>query len=657
MKNNLYNLKINSIVYFKQFQVGLTWNCFFIFIFFSSVEINIVFSQTYDNLFLNPYRQRESTVFYGFDKLTNTYLFTGNADIYQNLFGGVFYFSQKYRGTAIKTSTSSYRDDELFNFSFYYPTFENISILARQNWLLSSDSRSIGINKLERLNGLLGMRYQFMDNSFIEAIAGMENNNQIGIYSKGEIFNLNGKLSDIKFEGFSIESTINSEYLKLNYDRINSNIDLNLLLGGSSGENSNLSLKTGYQIINRDYLSPTSISNEIIMPVESRLEKKLTADFSMDFALSQPLGGNIKLSLSDMNVNRDNKKDIESIQLSKVLRKLNELILSAQGEFYYKTSLLTQGIGMSFFTRNEENRLEKKFNIPEQQENYLRSSENQRDNNSSRTRLFLKTIWLPFRMDSLSFNYSVSLFQYDTPSDLNNDDRDEYSTIMNIYYSHKFSNRLSVSLTSELQMTHFVFLKSEKSAMNNWNRIIRFNPAIVWNTKYFMYSPQLEVLANYTVYDYEDVSPGVNSFSFRQIGYRDTIFIKINNRTNFQIQSVLRYYERGILYWNSFKESPQNRSYEQYSKGIFYFTISNNLTIGCGGRIYLLEQKAIENYIAGYLPSGDFKQFSFGPEAALGITFDNQSIVQLRGWYEFQRIYKLDYKKIPNLFIFTTLHL
>jgi hypothetical protein len=66
------------------------------------------------------------------------------------------------------------------------------------------------------------------------------------------------------------------------------------------------------------------------------------------------------------------------------------------------------------------------------------------------------------------------------------------------------------------------------------------------------------VLANYTAYDYEDVKTQVKSFSFRQMGYKDSIFIYLNKNLSLQFSNIYKYSERGILNWSSFSESPQN---------------------------------------------------------------------------------------------------
>ncbi|MFA6572095.1 MAG: hypothetical protein WCT77_12755, partial [Bacteroidota bacterium] len=137
----------------------------------------------------------------GTEKNVNTFLFTGNADLLYDLSLGILRINQSYHGTAIKTSTSIFRDDENFNLEFAVPLNKSISTIFTQNWLYSSDSRNFGLNKLERLNGGLGLRYFFLPRSSLEFTAGAERNSQVGVNSVGPIFRVAGNLPDLAMEG------------------------------------------------------------------------------------------------------------------------------------------------------------------------------------------------------------------------------------------------------------------------------------------------------------------------------------------------------------------------------------------------------------------------------------------------------------------------
>ena len=115
-------------------------------------------------------------------------------------------------------------------------------------------------------------------------------------------------------------------------------------------------------------------------------------------------------------------------------------------------------------------------------------------------------------------------------------------------------------------MFHYVYLKSQRSSSNNWNRVLRFSPTILLQSNYLYYKPEFGINANYTTYDFENIVTGINSFSFREVSYMDTIQIKLNSNYYIESKNEIRYSERGILYWNEFSEQPQRSNFESFVK-------------------------------------------------------------------------------------------
>ncbi len=591
----------------------------------------------------------------GVHKITNTYIFTGSADY--NFFStlGSFHLKQRYTGTALRTSQTSFRDDEDFSFLYAYPLSGGISLTALQNWQLSNDTKSIGINKLERLNGCLGIRYDFLHNSYFAMKAGLERNNQIGIETGGWLAGADGALKSYKFDNFTLDADTEGEYLRLDDGRINAGFSANAGISGvydteasSSAENS-MNFLAGYKLFNRDYLS-TLYKTEDNFPVERRLEKRLNISAGFDYSITEKLSSRLGLSMSSVDVSRSYKNPVDNVSLTRVYRNLNEFQLNFTGELFYISKMINLTGGANFFSRNEENSVQNKFNIKPEEYASLKSLDNQRDNSTSKTRLYARGLWAPTRKDSISFDYSVSLLQYDTPSNLNNDDRDEFSTIAGINYGRKISPLLSAGLSSEIQMTHLVFLKAAKSAMNNWNRIIRLAPYVHIESARFLFAPVFEVLANYTAYDFEEKSPSVESFSYRQLGYRDTLCFRLHKSLSIQTRTIIKYFERGTLYWNSFDESPQTGSFEQFSKALFV-TQKGNITAGCGARIYYMTQRNISENLIKLSPGNDFTQIYVGPELVFKAYFDSGTVLSVNGWYEFQYFNEVKKDEIPNIFL------
>ena len=161
--------------------------------------------------------------------------------------------------------------------------------------------------------------------------------------------------------------------------------------------------------------------------------------------------------------------------------------------------------------------------------------------------------------------------------------------------------------------------------------------------------PSFEILANYTVYDFEKIAPGINSLSFRQVGYRDSIIVGLGKKYSLHSSILIRYYETGILYWNSFAETPQNSNFEQFVKLMFVRKNSGIFSYGIGARYYKLSQKSLTYGISVY--SGrEIDHISIGPEVFVRARFSSGTECSIEGWYEFVDINNRRVN-IPNMFL------
>mgnify|MGYP000933619973 CR=1 FL=1 len=626
---------------------SITILLFILFLSYHSKSQTLVISNQNDTIV--PINQ----INYGMDKIVNNYYFNLGANLDFKLFDGNAKIFQNYRGTALKTNSIAFRDDQNFSFKYLYPVSNSLNIAASQNWLFSSDTRSIGINELERLNGKIGLNYNFHTNSYLEVLFGAESNSQVGVKSPGLIINFDGTLNPINIFDLNLTANLQGEYLSLNYDRKNYNSDFKTTLTKIYDPNNGIFVNLKYKLQNRDFLTNINLQ-QIPTNIESRFENRIMPTLALDFLLVKNLFSSFQVSLSDVVINREFRNEIQDYSLSKVRKKLHEFNLSLNTIFKYEIDDFSQKIGLAFDVRNEENIIQKKFDITEQEEQSLKSIEHQRDNSSTKTTFAAKTEWIPLRNDSLTFDYSVSLFQYDTPSNLNYDDRDEFSNIVGLSYYHKFSPEFSAKLSSEIQLRHLVFLKSQRSSLNNWNRIIRLSPEFFYRLNGNFYNPKFEILANYTIYDFESQNSGVKSFSLRQISYKDTAFIKLSGCINLQSSIILRYYERGILYWDSFSEYPQNSNTELFLKFLIFTFTNNENSFGCGIRYYYIAQNSLRKGGLVY-NTANFNQVSYGPEAVAILKISPNLKLFIQGWYETQIYNNIDYKYVPNL-VFQTFY-
>src|SRR5207244_11845429 len=99
------------------------------------------------------------------------------------------------------------------------------------------------------------------------------------------------------------------------------------------------------------------------------------------------------------------------------------------------------------------------------------------------------------------------LLNYDTPSNLNDDDHDEQVTGASLAWRRQFSNDLAGGLDLRATRTHLVYLKSDRSAQNTVTRSIALASNAYYSTPSLLAQVQGEVFANYAVLDYLDSLP------------------------------------------------------------------------------------------------------------------------------------------------------
>jgi len=593
---------------------------------------------------------------FGAEKLVTTYLFTGIASVEQEVLGGKFKLFDSYSGTSIKTIKSNFRDDELFQFLYEYPVSKNLFFTARQNWLYWN-TKNIILNKYERINGLAGLKFRYYKNSSAEISAGIENIQQVGIKSFGSIISGKANLSDYNFNEFIVNYDLNGEYANLELNRVNANLDGRVSIIRFYDSSNSLGYNLKYKILNGDYYNPPSGNIAPELAFENRLEKRFGNDFNMNFSFTKYLITFFNASYNSGSVTREYKNIISDAAITKVRKLVNDNQFFLRGDLRFTLETFSQSLGMSWETGTEKNSFEKKTDLSSTEEQYLKSTEFYPDYEFGRTRLFAKTRWNISSNEIILFDYSVSLYQYDTPSNLNNDDKDEFSNLASFVYSKKFSDILKASLKGEILMNHLVYLKSASSSQNAWNRIIRLSPQINLETTGFSMEPQFEVLANYT--DYYFVAPNQspsNFTSLRQVSYKDSIFLNLGSQMSVQSRLIFRYSEKGILFWKEFAESPQNSNFEQFAKLLLFVNINSSILLGVGGRYYIIAQNKL-NRKTGSSGLQDYNLRSYGPETYLRAQFPSGSEINFQGWYDFQLINNKEKLYVPNFLLQTSIKL
>ncbi|MBI3258007.1 MAG: hypothetical protein HYZ54_00770 [Ignavibacteriae bacterium] len=587
----------------------------------------------------------------GTNKIGNVFTFSGDIDAAYIFNSQQVSLQQKYRGVGVRSQGVSFRDDEQCSLQYGYTFSPAVSLISNSFFMLSNDSRNIGLANLQRLNSLLGVRTRIADILTIDVAGGIEQYRQLGVTETAPAFASIGKLSPTIIDDYSLAAGFNGNYTRFNTDRTNADLSAQAIFFRVVDDGNNLQSSVSYRLLNRDFISP--VGSSALLATESRLEERLNINGGLVYVLADKLQTEVQWTIDNGTVNRQYREPIVDVSTTSIIRKLHEFQIAFNVAANYRLPTFFQKVGIEYTSRLEENQIASHFTIDPVEENVLRQSENQRDNSAARTRLFGQSEWLASRKDTIRLNSSFGLLRYDTPATQNYDDRDEFSFLTEATYSRRVSSILSATITAEAQLLHLVYIKSQRSALNNWNRIIRLTPGVNIVTKGLSMQPRFEVLANYTTYDFEQLSGSIQSFSFRQVSVRDSIWIELGRNYRLHTSLFTRYFERGQLSWSTFSETPVSKNFEQFVKLLIFTPVENGLYIGCGGRYYSLRQTTLNQpQISGSTADG-IQQF-FGPEIALSLQFLSGSKISLNGWYDFQFSNKKLFRTTPTMFLLAT---
>lgn len=596
---------------------------------------------------------------YGIDKQLNIYGFNFLMN-YRHLsnFGNLT-VNQKYIGTAYSAGNTILQDEEDFSLLYDYPVLENFSILSSGDFVLISNQGSTELNALRRGNILGGIRFNPIDKMSFDLMAGAEDNTQMEINSRGGIFRINGYLDDFELEGYRFSGKLKGELLSLNMNRVNRTLNFNSVIYKQFDLFDIISANISYRILDRynafkrdaQYIADNNLDFDYSL--EARFNNMLVSDVNLSFGLNDNTVGLIKLYFSQNNIERFFHDYVPGDPRTGVRQYRNQLRVSVNPEIQYKSMNLSQMLGFLYNFESDENSVQNINNISQQEFNLLKSRSFELDNISTNFRIISKTMLNLTKMDTVYLSGMSSITRFDTPSQLNNSDRDEFLGLVSAGYGRRVSEIISVRLDAEMQFNHQVNLSASRSASNFWMRSIKLAPTVIIQTKSFFMRPQPYVLANYTVYDFEGFAPGVRSFSLRQIGYNDSLAIILSKNLYLGTRIDLIYKETGTLFWSDFKESPINGNLKLFYK--FYVGYyDDNFNIAVGARYFNLTQK---NFRASAFVNSDYKTESYAPEVIISAEFFSGATLKLNGWYEFQIINDGYRNEIPNLILNTSIKL
>lgn len=159
--------------------------------------------------------------------------------------------------------------------------------------------------------------------------------------------------------------------------------------------------------------------------------------------------------------------------------------------------------------------------------------------------------WTPSTMDSLNFVSAVRKRQYDTSDTSNYDDRDRLRYEFYLSYGHEFSPKFRLNARSQVILEHLVYIFSEKSDQNNWNRIVKLGPEVYFEPLSSVHNvTSFELVANTTDYDFELDPSFIKSTIYRRYTASDSLVWVIQRGWSVMVKYSLDLEDGGRFIWD-----------------------------------------------------------------------------------------------------------
>jgi len=174
------------------------------------------------------------------------------------------------------------------------------------------------------------------------------------------------------------------------------------------------------------------------------------------------------------------------------------------------------------------------------------------------------------------FSFSYTKYEYSSPDTTQTIDEDDIRFIADALYQHRFSEYFSFYLNAYIYLYHQIYIHPSRSANNNWNRIYQFSPSFVYKLGESLENKyQIRILANYTVFDFEDILPEVRSYILRTLVFTDTFKVRLSRGMKLRLVYQLEKEDNGTFFKDVFAQQISRELVSHLiDVGFIYFRIS-----------------------------------------------------------------------------------
>jgi hypothetical protein len=602
----------------------------------------------------------------GLERNLSTFNWLGRASLDTTLLGTTIGFLGQFASNTVllggAPSANLRSDQQNLSLLLGRRIEQHVTSLLQWNSLVYSDNKSVGLGQAAFHSLLGGARYSPAEQTELSSLIGYRWDRQVGVPDKGVSYTLAANARDIDVGGYSFsgEGQYHEDILKPR------NLQQHYLRATTQkifSENARDSLGVGYGKTRREFYAVANGN------IESRIENLVSFTNALEYDLDRDFTTSVFITIQ----NRSLDKSIRHYSsIPDPVARFNTTIDEFRLETYLQAAYRSQEgrflatARLAYAERNEQHALETNPGFTAQSRDQ-RSIEERKNNLSRRTSLAGQATTVLSSSDTISFSGAISILRYDTPVE-NYDDRDEQLIALSLSSMHRFSPVLSAGLSLEATLSHLVYLYGQTSTLggfspsaNNYmNRVFRLSSRTLYRpirqiTSYNTF----EVLANYTVYDFEQLVSSVQSYSFRQFGWMDSSSVDLTHRVGLDFFGYLKLYENGQLKWSEFSERTENSFVDRTLSSQVRFTPEPGLVFAAGIRYF---NQARYVFLDG-LKTLDMTIRSLGPSCSIRWDIGTHSRLVLAGWYEKRRITSTQtpannsVQTLPNLTMNVTVNL
>lgn len=545
-----------------------------------------------------------------------------------------------YTSNVSKLEKNFFRDinelDLTVNYKLFKTFYAGGGITAKN----LSDDKSVELNSNNNNFFFSNFVYLPRPEVTVSTRLGYKTENQIGEKNSGPRGSIYTEINSLNLSEY-----ITNGYTDLTYENLTQKIHYNYELSADIYKVfSQYSDNIGYvRVYNRrnDFYFPASTEIKNLFGVnnniESRVENLIYAEDRLRYIFSDKFLIMLTGSYISRNVDRNIKftTTTSSVILDNNYNsKINENNLYIAAETEYLTTSLSSRFKIFFAERSETHSPKDLAGYTPSQVRELERIESNKNNSSKRTSFANETIYRFSNTNSFKFSGSSSILRYDTDSRENFDDRDELYLIGSL--SHTYNNLTNFEFTTifDATLSSLGYLFKERSSNNYKNRIFKITANSVYSPiENLVINSSFQVLANYTVYDFEDIVSQVQSFSYRQMNLRDSIYYYITDRLSLKLYSELKLSEQGEFNDSAFTVKPLAYFDDRNVLGKISYMFFGFAELSLGYKYF--QQKRFD-YISG---EKNLKSTirNYGPVAWLNLYLTKNSYINFTGGIDYFR--------------------